>query len=762
MTGPTITPDTSDATENRGEAVAARRVKVLFPLPLGKAYDYIAPFDAPVGSFVVAPFGGNRVVGVVWPGAADAVAEAKLKTLESRLAAPPLAPAVIDFVDWVAAYTMFPAGSALRLVMRSGDALTPPAGVTGYRLAGAAPSSTAKAQMTGARMPEPRMPEPRMTVARAKALAAFEGEADGLALTAREITERSGASAAVVRGLVAAGVLEAVSVDPDPPFDAPDPDRAGPQLSPAQRDAADALRAKIGRGGVTLLDGVTGAGKTEVYLEAAAQALGRDSAAQVLILLPEISLTLPFLARVEKRFGAEPAAWHSDLTGAQRRRVWRRVSDGSARLVIGARSALFLPYTNLSLVVVDEEHDSAYKQEDGLIYQARDMAVVRGRRAGFPVILASATPSLESVVNVEHGRYDLVRLGARYGVATLPKVSLVDLRVDAPEDQRWLSPPLVAAVNKRLAAGEQSLLFINRRGYAPLTICRRCGHRMRSPHADAWLVEHRFEEKLVCHHTGFSMPKPKACPACNAVDSLSACGPGVERVAEEALARWPQARHAVLSSDTVQSPARMRDILDDVEKGAVDILVATQMVAKGHHFPSLTLVGVVDGDMGLAGGDLRAAERTYQLLSQVAGRAGREAKKGEALIQTYIPEAPVFAALANGDRDAFLEAEAASRAELSLPPYGRLAAVTLRASDETRLKAAAEAHRAALFPADGVVVWGPAPAPIYRIRGEARLRFLVKARRDVNVQAFIDAWFERVKLAASVRRIVDIDPYSFV
>lgn len=724
--------------EDAAKKASGRRVKVLFPLPLGKAYDYLAPFEVRTGSWVEAPFGGNSVIGVVWPGEADDLAPARLKSLSRLLPAEPLAPAVVDFIAWVAGYTMFPLGAALRLVMRSGDALDPPAGVTAYA-------------------PTANQP-PRLTDARKAALDVFEGAP----LTVREISERSGASDAVIRGLVKAGALRAVSIDPDPPFDAPDPRKAGMTLSADQRRAADELCRLIDAPGVTLLDGVTGSGKTEVYLEAAAEALKRDPNAQVLIMLPEISLTLPFLKRVAARFGAEPAAWHSDLTSAARRRVFRRVNEGNARLVVGARSALFLPYRNLSLIVVDEEHESAYKQEDGVIYQARDMAVARGSRGGFPVILASATPSLESAVNVEQGRYGLVRLASRFGAARLPKISLIDMRHSGPEDGRWLSPALVEAVTKRLAAGEQSLLFINRRGYAPLTLCRKCGHRMKSPTSDAWLVEHRFENRLVCHHTGFSMPKPAACPACNAVNSLAACGPGVERVAEEARARWPKARQAVLSSDTIQSSSHMRGVLDAMESGEIDILVATQVVAKGHHFPGLTLVGVVDADMGLAGGDLRAAERTYQMLAQVSGRAGREERPGEAMLQTYLPEAPVFSALKNSDRDAFLEAEAAGRAELGFPPYGRLAAVMLRSADEKRLKETADAHRAALFAAEGVVVWGPAPAPIYRLRGEARIRFLVKTRRDVNVQAFIGAWLSRAKLPGAVRRSVDIDPYSFV
>ncbi len=511
-----------------------------------------------------------------------------------------------------------------------------------------------------------------------------------------------------------------------------------------------------------LIDGVTGSGKTEVYLEAAAAALEKDASAQAVILLPEIALTLPFLARVKERFGAEPAPWHSDLTSAQRRRTWRRVAEGQARLVVGARSALFLPFPNLRLVIVDEEHDAAYKQEDGVIYHARDLAVLRGAQSGFPVILASATPSLETVVNVDEGRYDAVGLGSRASGASLPDISLIDMREHAAEPGKWLSPVLVDAINANLSVREQSLLFLNRRGYAPLTLCRRCGHKMTAPGSDSMLVEHRFENRLVCHHTGFSMPKPKSCPVCNAVDSLAACGPGVERVAEEARERWPEARIEILSSDTAPTPGAMRSILDAMRDGEIDILIATQVAAKGHHFPNLTLVGVVDADMGLAGGDLRAAERTYQLLSQVAGRAGREEKPGRVLLQTFQPQAPVLAALAAGERDDFLAAEAEGRLALGFPPYGRLAAIILRSRDIPALEKAAKDLRAAAPRAQGIEVLGPAPAPIYRLRGEARMRFLIKAGRNVSLQAYLNDWLPRVKTPGPVRRVVDINPYSFL
>ncbi len=719
-----------------------QRVKVLFPLPLFKPYDYLAPdgvSPAP-GTFVRAPFGPREIIGVVWPGAPDEAPPEKLKTIADLIDAPPLGGDLIDFIDWTAGYTMFPLGSVLRMVIRSGDFAAPPRMQTGYRLSGVMP--------------------PRMTPQRQ----AVVGAAGGAPKSASELAEIAGVSDAVVRGLAGAGGLSKVDIDPDPPFAEPDLSRIGCVLSEDQADGVAEIVEHINRGAhkTILIDGVTGSGKTEVYLEAVAAALHKDPTAQIAILIPEIALTVAFLSRVEERFATAPAPWHSELTAAARRRTWRRVADGQARIVVGARSALFLPYPKLRLIIVDEEHDGAYKQEDGVIYHARDLAVVRGARSGFPVILASATPSLETVVNVDEGRYDAIGLPSRFAGAALPDISLIDMRADPAETGRWLSPPLVAAVSENLAAGEQSLLFLNRRGYAPLTLCRRCGHKMTAPNSDTMLVEHRFENRLVCHHTGFSMPKPAACPACNAVDALAPCGPGVERVAEEARARWPEAAISVLSSDTAPGPRAIREVIDAMRDGAIDILIATQIAAKGHHFPGLTLVGVVDADLGLAGGDLRAAERTYQLLSQVTGRAGRAEKPGRALLQTYQSEAAVLKALVSGDRDAFLAAEAEGRRALSFPPYGRLAAIILRSRDEAALDCAATALRAAAPNGDGIDVLGPARAPIYRLRGEARMRLLVKARRDVNLQAYLQDWLRRVKTPSSVRRIVDINPYSFL
>jgi len=722
------------------------RLKVLLPLPLDGPYDYLLPADlvcAP-GDFVRVPLGRREVIGVVWPASepsatAPGMDPARLKPLSARLDAPPLPPVLLTFVDWVASYTLTPPGAVLALVMRARGALEPPRRRTAY-LAGAAPPA-------------------RLTPARRRVLEVLQ---DGLPRTAAELAHEAGTGAGVIKGLAAAGTLIAVSRPVDLPFPVPEGDFNPPTLSRHQADAAAVLKQALeqARFHVAVLDGVTGAGKTETYFEAIAGAL--QAGRQSLILLPEIALTLQFLERFTARFGCPPATWHSGMSAGARRRTWRAVAEGRARVVVGARSALFLPFNALGLIIVDEEHDPAFKQEEGVIYHARDMAVVRASLGKFPIILSSATPSLETLVNIRQGRYRRLELPRRHGGAALPKIDAVDMRRDKPEPGCWLSPPLVAALQANFAAGEQALLFLNRRGYAPLTLCRQCGHRMKSPDSSSWLVEHRALNRLVCHHSGFSMAKPKVCPACGAADSLVGCGPGVERVAEEAARLFPDVEIAVMSSDTVHNPAHAQDILERMTKGRIDLLIGTQMIAKGHHFPGLTLVGVVDADLGLGGGDLRAAERTFQLLVQVAGRAGRERRAGRVLLQSYMPDHEVMDALVKGDRQAFIQAETQERAALGLPPFGRLAALILSAKQESAVTATARALARTAPAAPGITVLGPAPAPFALLRGRHRQRFLIKAARDRNLQAYLTAWLNAVKIPSNVRLQVDIDPYSFL
>jgi primosomal protein N' (replication factor Y) len=722
---------------------SARRVAVLLPLPLVGPYDYAVPAGMPIaiGDYVEAPLGPRSVVGVVWGEGDGGVASAKLKPIARRFDAPPMPEIHRRFIDWVSAYTLSPQGAVLRMSLTAPKALEPPKSGVAFRV---------KSELS----------DLMLTAARRRVLDVL---AERGAATAQELAEAAGCGVAVVRGLADAGGIETVLLPPRYPASWFDPDIVGPTLSPDQTLAAERLRAKLGSYSATLLDGVTGAGKTEVYFEAIAAniAAGRQS----LVLLPEIALSAQLLDRFTKRFGAPPAIWHSGIGPGVRRMVWRGVATGESKVVVGARSALFLPFPDLGLIVVDEEHEAAFKQEDGVIYHARDMAVARAHLGGFPVILVSATPSLETVVNAQQGRYDRLYLPARHAGASLPKVGLIDMRREKLPARRFLSLKLRDAVTETLAGGEQAMLFLNRRGYAPLTLCRACGHRMQCPNCTAWLVEHRFQGLLRCHHCDHAEPIPNTCPECGAAHSFAACGPGVERIADEVAELFPQARVSLLASDTLgfgNGGEALQEAIRQVRDHEIDIVIGTQIIAKGHHFPMLTLVGVVDADLGLTGGDLRASERTYQLLHQVAGRAGREERPGRVLLQTYMPDHRVMQAMADDRRDAFLAIEAEERRDAGMPPFARLAALILSGPDAEEVQTISRAFARTAPRGEGVVVLGPAPAPLAMLRGMHRERLLLKARRDVQVQPLVAEWMTRVATPRTVRVQIDIDPYSFL
>jgi primosomal protein N' (replication factor Y) (superfamily II helicase) len=740
------------AARRESEPDAGRYVRVLLPLPLPAALDYLAPqgtVSLEPGSFVRVPLGTRRLVGVAWDGAGGELPAERLKPVLEALPVPPLRPELRRFVERVAAYTLTPPGMVLRMTMSVPEALEPP---RPRRLC--ALSSGAVAALSGV------APGHRLTPARRRVVEALR---DKPPLPAVELARLAGCGPGVVRDLLACGLVEERLAPAELPGPLPPDWRlSGPVLSPDQSAAARRLVDNAGKGGfgVTVLDGVTGSGKTETYFAALAAALAAGK--QVLVLLPEIALGAQWLERFRARFGVLPAEWHSDIGEAERRDTWRAVAAGRARVVVGARSALFLPFPELGLIIVDEEHDPSYKQEDGVIYQARDMAVLRASIAQIPIVLVSATPSLETVVNVARGRYERVALPRRHAAAELPQVRLIDMRRERIEPGRFLAPPLVAELAATFAAGEQALLFLNRRGYAPLTLCRACGHRFQCPSCTAWLVEHRFTGRLLCHHCGHAEAVPACCPECLAAGALVPCGPGVERLLEEVTARFPVARAALMVSDLLSGPRAAAELAQAMTERHYDVLIGTQIVAKGHHFPMLTLVGVVDADLGLTGGDLRAGERTYQLLHQVGGRAGRAEHKGRVLIQTWMPDQPVMKALAAGDRDRFLAAEAEARRSAGLPPFGRLAALVVSAGDADSADFAARALARAAPQLPGVTVLGPAPAPLAVLRARHRRRFLVKAGREVNLQGALRDWLSRVRVHGSVRVQVDIDPYSFL
>ncbi|QPF85129.1 primosomal protein N' [Bradyrhizobium genosp. L] len=725
-------------------ASATRIVDVLVPVALNQTYSYRVPrgMELVPGDVIAVPLGPREVVAVVWAENAqpDPRLHNRLKDVSEKLDVPPLRGELRQLVDWVSNYTLSARGMVLRMSLRMGENLGPERTRLGVRLVGAAPQ--------------------RLTPARRRVI---EVLSDGLLHGKSDAAREAGVSSGVVDGLVDEGTLAVEAMPPPAPPPAPDPGYAQPDFSRDQRSAVDMMRTLAASGSfhVALLDGVTGSGKTEVYFEAIAENIRRGR--QSLILMPEIALTGQFLDRFSQRFGVRPLEWHSELTPRTRARNWAAISEGKAPVVVGARSALFLPYADLGLIIVDEEHDQAYKQDDGAHYHARDMAVVRAHIAKIPIVLASATPSVESEVNARKGRYQRVALPSRFGGQHMPHIEAIDMRRAPPPRGRFISPPLAEQIRYAIERREQALLFLNRRGYAPLTLCRACGHRFACTICDAWLVDHRFRQRLVCHHCGFSMPRPNICPHCSAEESLVAVGPGVERLQEEAAAIFPEARTMVLSSDLIISIETMRSELNEIAEGRVDIIIGTQLVAKGHNFPRLNLVGVVDADLGLSNGDPRAAERTFQLLNQVVGRAGREQGRGVGYLQTHQPEHPVIKALIANDREAFYASEIDIRERTGYPPFGRLASLIISAGDRPTAEGFAR-KLAAVAPLDErIQVLGPAEAPLAVIKGRYRFRLLVKSLRNVDLSQYLREWLAAgPKTKGNLKLEVDVDPQSFL
>ncbi|MDE4173324.1 primosomal protein N' [Phaeobacter sp. PT47_59] len=722
---------------------AGERVAVLTTQPLDRLLDYRAPEGGCfLGAYVEVPLGPRKVLGVVWGPGAGGFDSSKLRSVIRVLDVAPMRSEMRAFLGKAADYTLTPMPAMLRLASRAPGLSDPP--------------SMRKILRRGDRDPD------RMTDARARVLDTIE-EYGGLAFTPKELADMAGVTPSVVKGLVKQGALREEETPRDLPYPHLDPDLPGKELTQDQATAAAALEegVKSGAYGTTLLKGVTGSGKTEVYLEAVAAAL--RTGRQALVLLPEIALTAEFLKRVEARFGATPAEWHSGATMTERRRVWRMVGQGKAQLVIGARSALFLPFRDLGLIIVDEEHDTSYKQEDGVLYNARDMAVLRAAMCSAQVVLASATPSLETWANAEAGKYKRLDLKSRFGASVLPEMRAVDMRSEDLLPSTWISPTLKFAMKARLERGEQSLLFLNRRGFAPVTICRACGAQVACDHCDSRMVEHRFLKRLMCHQCGETKPVPEVCPSCQVEGKMAPVGPGIERLGEEAAALFPEARIAVLSSDLFGSARALKQRIEEIAAGEADIILGTQLVAKGHNFPLLTLVGVIDADLGLQGSDLRAAERTFQLMRQVAGRAGRAEKPGEALLQTFQPEHPVIRAILSGDEEAFWKAEAAERQAAGVPPFGRMAGIILSGPDLAQVFDLGEtlARNDGALRQIGAQLFGPAPAPIARIRGRHRVRMLVKAAKGAPLQEAIARWIAPLRLKGDLRLSVDIDPQSF-
>lgn len=720
-------------------------IGVLLPLPFNEPFDYKIEGEAVLGELVRVPFGREVHVGVVWKkGKSSNLDESKIKPIMERINFPPLSAELRKFIEFVSGYNMAFAGQVLKMVLSVRQVFDDPKMTVLYELSG---KTLAEAKLKNS--------DARWRVMDFLKFVPFNRQ---------DIAAGAGVGQSVIKAMIDAGVLRPVLIEDRKEFEKPNAAYKKVNLTDEQKEAAVQLVGEIGNGfNVTLLDGVTGSGKTEVYFEAVARAL--ELGQQVLILVPEIGLTSQWLGRFERRFGVKPAKWHSALGNRERIDTWKAVIEGRAKVLVGARSALFLPYQNLGLIVVDESHDQSFKQEDAVNYQGRDMAIVRAKYEQIPIILSTATPDLETVVNVEEGKYDIVELKSRFAAAVLPEIKIIDLKQDKPVrgswGVSWLAPTLANALKENLERQEQSMLFLNRRGYAPLVICRDCGHRIQCPNCTAWLTEHRRVGNLVCHHCGYVTPIPKECPECHSETGLTACGPGVERVAEEVKFRFPTARVKILSSDITTNFAEVSQVIHEMEEGNVDILIGTQILAKGHHFPSLTLVGIVDADLGLMGSDLRASERTFQLLSQVAGRAGRGEKKGTVYLQTLYPENAVLQALVENNREKFLALEKKTRRLLKMPPFGKLAAVIVSGPNQE------ETEKTVLWLGqtapnnEFVSTLGPAPAPIFMLRNKFRYRLLLKTAKNIRIQDVLRDWLKRIKIPGRVRVEVDIDPYSF-
>lgn len=727
----------------RGYFVIQQRfASLLFSRPFDTLYTYLIPDQIEAlkqGDFVKAPLGRGQEIGIVWEISDQKPDIAKLKPILEKLDLPALDASLRQIIDWVSHYYLCPKGLALKLAIPSKEALTYAPQETLYSLKGQFESL-------------------KKTKEREKLIAFLSKNPDQNLTT---ILEKTGISRSVFNGALNLGMLESKEIKKSF-LEELSYTYSPPLLSKSQHDAAHFLKEQTQKQCYSsiLLDGVTGSGKTEVYFEAIAEALRLQK--QSLILMPEIALTSQWLHRFEKRFGEKPILWHSSLTPKTRREHWLSCLEGKAKIVVGARSALFLPLSKLGLIIVDEEHETSYKQEEGVKYHARDTSIMRAKFAQCPIILASATPSLETLHNVETKGYHHLKLPNRFGNATFPEVTIIDLKQKALAKQNWISDQLLLALKTNIERKEQSLLYLNRRGYAPLKLCCKCGYRVKCRQCSTWLVEHSKKQVLICHYCGYQEQIPHLCPECQNQDSFISCGPGVERIAEEVYKHFPDAKVAIMSSDHTSKWSEIESIVKRLEEGEIDILIGTQMVTKGYHFPKLTLVGIIDGDNGLSGSDPRIAERTYQLLHQVGGRAGRADLKGRVLIQTYVPEQPIMQALLSENRKDFLDEECSARENWDLPPYTRLVAILLEGRNQKEVLEIAQHIALNAPPIEGIEILGPVEAPLPFIRGKYRMRILLKIKQNVSAQKYMKVLKDYFPKKSSTNIEIDIDPFQFL
>ena len=728
-------------------------VKVLIPNVANAGYDYRLTAPADLGTFVRVNVMRRPYIGVVYGIGDSGLAPEKIRDTTDVFPWH-LSVSDLQWIQKMSDWTLMTPGAVLRLIVNVPDAFSPPR----------------TEQLYGYDFES----NVRMTDARQSVADAFASN-DNEPMSASDIQNIAHVSAAVVKTMINRGVLiprDTRTRDAND-FNYKYQDMGTVQLNTEQSAAAAEIAAAIDHGGYSafVLDGITGSGKTQVYFDAAWRAYSHGKS--VLLMMPEIALTAQFISRYEHRFGAPPVVWHSNLTAARRRAIWRGVLTGKIRMVVGTRSALFLPWQDLGLIVVDEEHDTSYKQEDMGNYHARDMAVLRAKISGFPIVLTSATPSAETLQNVADGKYRCLKLTARFGGATVPTIETIDMRANRPlpynlpsdddaaaPQNGYLSPNLCSAIQETLNAGRQIMLFINRRGFAPIVQCKKCGWVAQCPDCSVGMTYHKHMGKLLCHMCGRMAPMPTKCPNCG--DNVSCRGAGLEKIQEEVSIKFPSARTALVSSDTIISRQALERIVHKMENGETDIVIGTQILAKGHHFPNLTLVGVVDADMGLFGTDFRAAEHTFQQLFQVAGRAGRGDAPGRVLLQTYQPENPVLTAICNGNRDAFMASDMAARRAAKMPPYGQLIAVIIESQRETVLKKFCADLSAAAPTAAGVKIMGPIAAQIYQVRNWYRMRFLVAGDARAMLQPLVRHWIDKVRTPSNVRVKLDVNPQNFM
>ena len=723
-------------------------VKVLVANIPNAGYDYRLTEPADVGTFVRVNVMNRPYVGIIWGIGDSNLPAAKIKNISSVFPHK-LNVSDLQWIGRMSEWTLIPMGMVLRLIINISDAFCPPRMEPLY-----AYNSDASCRMTQNR----------------QAVADAYSSNDNDAMTISDIQNIARVSNAVVRSMIKNNTLIPVGEQPKQKNAMPITyhDCGNIILNDQQQAAADTIGQSVQAGGfsVHLLDGITGSGKTQVYFDSAWRAYSMGHS--VLLMMPEIALTAQFMSRFKNRFGENPVVWHSNLTAARRREIWHGVLDGTIKMVVGTRSALFLPWQDLGLIVIDEEHDTSYKQEDMGNYHARDMAILRAKISGIPVILASATPSAETLENVNLGKYQQLKLTSRYGGAQLPDITTIDLRenrpepytVDEVEQTGFLSQPLCDAISETLDAGHQIMLFINRRGFAPITQCKKCGWTAVCPECSVGMTYHKRIGKLLCHMCGCTMQMPKICPECGG--DVSMRGVGLEKIEQEVKARFPNVRTALVSSDIITSRQSLERLVNKIEQGEIDIIIGTQILAKGHHFPNLTLVGVVDADMGLFGTDFRAAEHTFQQLFQVSGRAGRGEHAGRVLLQTYQPEHPVLKAICASDRDSFMQTDMMGRKMANMPPYGQLIAVIVEGQRESVLQSYCNALRDAIPNLKGAKIMGPITAQIYQIRNWYRMRFLVAGPRNANLQPIVSHWLESVKQPVNIRVKIDVNPMNFM